>query len=251
MSDSSEEKGIAVNFERYDDYWLKKARTFIDESLNVFSERLKSLNNFLNYLAGGTFIGGASYTAFLQSKELLVFISFIIPVFFIGMAKFAITYGAGKIEMRQTDMRSPTQINDSYNAIVSRIALNIKRSSVWVGAATFFSLVCFPMANYFHNQEERINVPKNLISVTRNTKKNELAINGNLEKVEKIHIVLFGKDTKKNKKDPLLMNFVQEESGEFKGLIPLSRYGMNSIDSLDLSYEISDKMVHNTYRFIN
>ncbi len=251
MSDSSEEKDIAVSFDRYDDYWLKKARTLIDESLNVFSERLKSLNSFLNYLAGGTFIGAAGYTTFLQSKEILVFVSFIIPIFFIGMAKFAITYGAGKIEMRQTDMRSPTQINDSYNTIISRIALNIKRSSGWVGAATFFSLICFPMANYFHNQEPELNISNNFISVSADIKKNELLIIGNLKKAENTHIVLFGKDTKKNKKDPVLMNLVQEESNEFKGLIALRRYGINSIDSLDLSYKIEGKMIHNTYRFNN
>ncbi|UII78582.1 hypothetical protein [Flagellimonas sp. CMM7] len=251
MSDNSEEKDIAMDFERYDDYWLKKARTFIDESLDSLSARIKSLNNFLNYLAGGTFIGGASYTTFLQSKELSVFVSFIIPIFFIGMAKFAITYGAGKIEMRDTDMRSPTQINDSYNAIISRIALNIKRSSGWVGVATFFSLICFPMANYFHNQEPELDIPKNFISVTAHTKENELVINGNLDNVEQIHVELFGKDTKKKKKDPVLLNIIQEESGEFKGLITLSRHEIKSIDSLDLSYKVNDKKVHSTYRFNN
>ncbi len=243
------EEETSKDFIRYDDYWLQKARTYIDGSLDVLSARIKSLNNFLNYLAGGAFIGGASYTTFLQSKEPLVFVSFIIPFFFIAMAKFAISFGASKIEMRETDMRSPTQINDSYNSLISRIALNIKRSSGWVGAATFFSLICFPMANYFHNQEKELYVPKNHISVSANTKKNELLINGSFEKLDKIHVTLFGKDVKNKSKDPIMMNFLQEDSGEFKSLIVLSRYGINSIDSLDLSYKIKDKLTHNTYRF--
>ena len=70
---------------RYDDYWLRKGRSIVDNSAEALSKRLKTLDNFLNYLAGGTFVGSVALTTYLQSSNIGVYGLVAIPLIFIHL----------------------------------------------------------------------------------------------------------------------------------------------------------------------
>jgi len=101
-------------FLRYDDYWLQKGREMVDGSFETLSKRLTALNNYLNYLIGGTFITGTALTTYLKSPKFEVYVLVAIPVIAVAIAKFMIGIKGSEPVSKNTDMRSPTQINEDY-----------------------------------------------------------------------------------------------------------------------------------------
>ncbi|MBT8253104.1 MAG: hypothetical protein KJN68_03970, partial [Bacteroidia bacterium] len=173
-------------FLRYDDYWLEKAREMIDSSVETFSKRLKTLNIFLNFLAGGAFIGSTTILTYLQSTNLAVFIFALIPLIFIAIAKYFVSVGGTEPAMETADMRSPTQINKNYGEIIVTLSDQVKYAAKWVGWATAFTLVAFPFAIYFHNLEKATPTPETYLSIQNDG--TNLSLQGVLQDAEKVSL---------------------------------------------------------------
>ena len=234
----------ATPFVRYDDYWLQKARTMIDGSIDVFTKRLKTLNNFLNYLATGTFLGGVSYTTYLESDRLEVYILFIIPLIVIAIAKYYVSVKGSEPAMQEVDMRSPTKINEEYNDILGTLAEQVKEAGRLVAIATGFVLFCLPLAVYFQNHKKTIEPPVNYTSVQYDG--SNLNLQANLQKAEKVSLILYGTDAKKKPKT-VYSDILLQKPGELSKTIEIADLKLQ-LDSLDMLYTVDGKVQRHTFR---
>lgn len=236
-----------IPFVRYDDYWLQKARTLIDGSIELFSARLATLNNFLNYLALGTFLGGITYTTYKTSTRPEVFGLFVLPLICIAIAKYMVSVGGSDIVMKEKDMRSPTQINDGYNDILKTLSLQVKDAAWWVGFATAVTVVCFPFAMYFQNVANETKTPKSYLSVQSDG--NTLSLNGSLSEVEKMSAILYGKNLKKKSRAPIHTDILFQKPGVLSATIDLKKNKI-VLDSVELNYEEGEQSLRHTFRIM-
>ncbi|GMN07492.1 hypothetical protein MTsPCn5_28810 [Croceitalea sp. MTPC5] len=235
-------------FVRYDEYWLQKARDSIDGTTQALTQRLESLNKFLNYLVAGAFlgVGGVTYATYLESPKWYIYLAFIIPLVIVGIAKYKVSIDGGELELRNTDMRSPTQINEAYFRIIAAQSKKVKDAAGYVGLATFFILICFPLAIFLQNLEESKDVPDTYFSVTTDSK--SLYIQGNLGNVEKVWAVLYGKDLKNNVRPPIHADFLLQKKGQLDIIIDLKKLGLK-LEKVELFYSEKDKKFNHIFGF--
>ena len=238
-------------FVRYDEYWLQKARTSIDNLTLSLSNRLESLNKFLNYLVAGTFLGlgGITFTAFLESTKWHIFLIFILPLIFIGIAKYKVSVVAGELEFKETDMRSPTQINDAFFKSIKVQSAHVKNAASYVGMATTFTLICFPLAIFLQNLEDSNEIPETYFSVTTDSDK-KVFLHGSLPEIESLSVILYGKDLKKVPKPPVYTDILLQEKGHLNTTIDLKKISL-LLDSLELSYETGSRKSNHRFTFPN
>lgn len=253
MNKDSQNKGVKDQnitdkpFVRYDDYWLQKGRDMIDGSIETLSKRLTHLDNFLTYLAAGTFLGGISLTTYLESTNIGVYGFVAIPYIFIGIAKFFTNIGGTAPTLETTDMRSPTQINENYAQILVSLSKQVKKASSWVAVATGFTLVLFPLAVYFHNIDKEVEIPKTYLSIQNDA--SNLSLNGVLPNAEKVSLTLYGKDVKKRLKMPIYTDLLLQKPGELNATINLKEINL-VLDSLDINYSANGQKLRHTFRFL-
>ena len=247
QNNDTHQKTTEKPFIRYDDYWLQKGRQMIDGSIETLTNRLTNLNNFLNYLAAGTFLSGISITTYLQSANIGVYWLVAIPLIFIGIAKFFISVGATTPDIETTDMRSPTQINENYAQILIKLSKKVKKASQWVAISTGFTLALLPFAVYLHNCEQQVEIPKTYLSIQ--DEGSVLSLEGILPTDTKtINLILYGKDGKKNSKTPIYTDILPIKPGIINATISLDKLNI-VLDSVDINYVSKNIIKQNTYRF--
>ncbi|GAB5400956.1 MAG: hypothetical protein Aureis2KO_25410 [Aureisphaera sp.] len=234
-------------FVRYDEYWLQKARTLIDDSVALFTRRLTTLNKFLNYLAAGTFLGGITFTTYTQSPHLEVYLLAVIPFIFIAIAKYRVGVKGSEPAITDTNMRSPSEINQDYGELLKTLSAQTKDATIWVAIATAFTLVCLPFAVFFQNRLSQVTPPAQYVSVQNVNK--VVQVHGLLPKAENISVTLYGKSTLK--KDSIVPGHttavIPKEDGSFMANYVLENFKM-TMDSVHVAYQLSNKLHHYTYR---
>ncbi|MDC8005385.1 hypothetical protein POV27_15080 [Aureisphaera galaxeae] len=234
-------------FVRYDEYWLTKARTLIDGSIETFNKRLKTLNNFLNYLAGGTFLAGASFATYMKSTELEVYVLAAIPLLVIAVAKMFVGVKGSEPAMEDTNMRSPAEINEDYAKLLTKLSGQVKEAGVWVGIATAFTLVCLPFSIYFHNKHAAVEQPASYVHIESDG--TEVRVTGLLPKGEDISVFLHGKNAKKEKVPAYTTTLLKEENGSFNAVYSIKDLGL-TLDSVVVQYGKDNKLHSYTYKLV-
>lgn len=233
-------------FLRYDDYWLQKGREIVDGSIETLSKRLTALNNYLNYLIGGTFITGTALSTYLKSSKFEVYALVAIAIIAVAIAKFMVGVKGSAPVSKTTDMRSPTQINEDYGRIITKLSKQVNEAAGAVGAATFIALLCMPFAVYFHNCESEKELPKTYLSITDDG--SNLKLNGALENAQKVSLTLYGKDSKKKPKNRIYTDLLLQTPGKINVTINLEKLKIK-LDSVDVNYSSKNSVNQNTYRF--
>lgn len=247
MSDEvkkNETSAANTPFVRYDEYWLQKARTLIDDSVALFTRRLNTLNKFLNYLAAGTFLGGITYTTYTQSPHLEVYVLAIIPFIFIAIAKYRVGVKGSEPAITDTNMRSPSEINQDYGELLKTISTQTKDATLWVAIATGFTLVCLPFAVFFQNRHAEVKTPDSYVNIQSDA--HNVHIEGLLPKGEHVHVVLHGKNAKKETMAPYTTNIIKEDNGGISAVYSLKELEL-VLDSVQLKYQEGGKSHLYTY----
>lgn len=235
------------DFKQYDEYWLSKARMQLDGDIDRYSRRLKTLYKFLDYLAAGTFFGGVAFTTYLKSTNLIVYLLFIVPLLTIAIGKYYVGVKGTEVISKETDMRSPTQINKYYVAIVKKLSEQVKEAASFVGIATGVTLTLLPFGIYIQNLEEDNTIDGKFLVVQYDQA--NLTINGNIPESKKVTAILYGKNKKKKVRTPITTDILIQKPGKISASLDLSLLDI-SLDSLDLFYSFGQKKVRSTYRYV-
>lgn len=250
LSESSNKTGTMTNqseeFFQYDEYWLKKGRSIIDNTISTLEKRIKNLNTFLNYLVAGTFFGGVSFSTYVESTNLAVYILITIPLIFIVIAKYKVGVKGGNIISESVDMRSPTQINKEYNDTLQKLTAKVREATLAVAVATGFSLVCLPFAVFFHNKEKSNTIDGEYFVVQYDSK--ILKVSGNEPKMKNLNVVLFGKTPNNKERTPIQREVLIENPTNFSSSFDLENL-MIKLDSVEIHYILDEQEVKSTYRY--
>lgn len=231
---------------QYDEYWLLKGREIINNTVTTLEKRLKTLNTFLNYLAAGTFFGGISFSTYVESKNIAVYILIVIPLLSIAYAKYEVGIKGGQVINESTDMRSPNQINKEYNGILTKLIKQVKEATLTVGIATGFTLACLPFAVYFHNSQKSIQAEGEYFAIQYDSK--TLKVTGNEPKMKNLNIILFGKTPKNKVRIPIQREILLESPERFSTTFDLENIKIK-LDSVELYYLLDEQKVKSTYRY--
>ncbi len=242
MSKEVINNNMSTSFVQYDEYWLQKARQLIDNSVEVFTKRLKSLNDFLDYLAAGTFLGFTGFAVYLKSSEPTVYWLVVIPLVAVAAAKWFVNVQGTQIALEETHMRSPSAINEYYTNMVVILSKQVRNAAIVVAGATLLSLALVPWAVYFHNRLSEIKIPDSYVHISYDDEKVEAS--GLLPKVDNIYLIMFGKKKGTDTiSDPLYTSILQKKDSSLSTVLYLEELEID-LDSIMLQYQVGEKWHH-------
>ena len=177
----------------YHHYWMVYAKKLLDNTIPNFKQKIENYKTFLDSLTGAILIGGITWTAYVNTTNLYVFLLIFGPIVFLQLARLIISVMLDRTDVYQIeDITDATQVHLAHNVIVSAISKKATYSKVPVFIATLLFLICIPTGIFLHNLDR--NKKKEEVKISFMS--DDIYISAITPKATKSLITFIGKDEK-------------------------------------------------------
>ena len=216
---------------KYDEYWLKQGRRYVENTITGLEGRFKRLMSFLNYLGGGIALGGITFSALIETKNPWVFGLIFFPLVSILFTKFYVGIETSSTIYKKVDLRSPMQIQSAHNFLVDKLRDRLIKAQEWVHISLCITAICLPLAVYINNLTKEI--PESLVRIDKVSEKT--IISGMLLEDQTVLVSFSGKmqikkDNEMVMKDTVLDKEIKVKAAEdFKEVFTNKKLKINPV----------------------